>query len=152
MQGAWRGTQSRVSRITPWTEGGAKPLSHRGCPKTSFKGQCYKNEKASHRLEENSHRTISDKGTVFRIDKEPLCFNNWVNSRQFHLMKNGQGAWVVQWVGHLASVQVMIPGSWDWAPGQAPCSARSLLLPLPLPLPLLTLSLILSQMNKFKNV
>ena len=32
MQGARRGTRSWVSRITPWTEGGAKPLSHLGCP------------------------------------------------------------------------------------------------------------------------
>ena len=30
MQGARRGTRSRVSRVTPWTEGGAKPLSHPG--------------------------------------------------------------------------------------------------------------------------
>ena len=29
MQGAQPGTQSQVSRITPWAEGGAKPLSHR---------------------------------------------------------------------------------------------------------------------------
>ena len=34
-QGARRGTQSWVSRITPWAEGGAKPLSHPGCPKSS---------------------------------------------------------------------------------------------------------------------
>ena len=34
MQGAWRGTRSRVSRIRPWAEGGAKPLSHPGCPST----------------------------------------------------------------------------------------------------------------------
>ena len=32
MQGARRGTRSQVSRITPWAEAGAKPLSHRGCP------------------------------------------------------------------------------------------------------------------------
>ena len=32
MQGAQRGTRSRVSGIRPWTEGGAKPLSYRGCP------------------------------------------------------------------------------------------------------------------------
>ncbi|XP_035565703.1 AP-1 complex-associated regulatory protein isoform X3 [Canis lupus baileyi] len=32
MQGAQRGTQSQVPRITPWAEGGAKPLSHPGCP------------------------------------------------------------------------------------------------------------------------
>ena len=31
-QGARCGTQSQVSRITPWAEGGAKPLSHQGCP------------------------------------------------------------------------------------------------------------------------
>ena len=28
MQGARCGTRSRVSRIRPWVEGGAKPLSH----------------------------------------------------------------------------------------------------------------------------
>ena len=33
MQGAQCGTRSRVSRITPWAEGGAKPLSHPGCPR-----------------------------------------------------------------------------------------------------------------------
>ena len=32
MQGARRGTRSRVSRIRPWAEGGAKPLSYLGCP------------------------------------------------------------------------------------------------------------------------
>ena len=37
MQGARHGTQSRVSRIRPWAEGGAKPLSHLGCPKQLFK-------------------------------------------------------------------------------------------------------------------
>ena len=26
------GTRPRVSRITPWAEGGAKLLSHHGCP------------------------------------------------------------------------------------------------------------------------
>ena len=32
MQGVRRGTRPQVSRITPWAEGGAKPLSHSGCP------------------------------------------------------------------------------------------------------------------------
>ena len=32
MQGARRGTRSRDSRILPWDKGGAKPLSHWGCP------------------------------------------------------------------------------------------------------------------------
>ena len=31
-RGARHGTRSGVSRITPWTQGGAKPLSHLGCP------------------------------------------------------------------------------------------------------------------------
>ena len=35
-QGARRGTRSQVSRITPWAEGVAKPLSHPGCPLTYF--------------------------------------------------------------------------------------------------------------------
>ena len=32
MQGARHRIRSWVSRITPWAEGGAKPLSHPGCP------------------------------------------------------------------------------------------------------------------------
>ena len=32
MQGARCGTRSRVSRIMPWAESSAKPLSHQGCP------------------------------------------------------------------------------------------------------------------------
>ena len=36
LQGAWCGIRSQVSRIMPWAEGGAKPLSHLGCPKSIF--------------------------------------------------------------------------------------------------------------------
>ena len=36
MQGARCGTQSRVSRITPWAAGCTKPLHHRGCPRTVY--------------------------------------------------------------------------------------------------------------------
>ena len=32
MQEARSGTRSRVSRVRPWALGGAKPLSHPGCP------------------------------------------------------------------------------------------------------------------------
>ena len=32
MPGARYGTLPRVSRITPWAEGGTKPLSHPDCP------------------------------------------------------------------------------------------------------------------------
>ena len=35
-QGARRGTQSQVSRIRPWAEGGAKPLSQLGAPEMLF--------------------------------------------------------------------------------------------------------------------
>jgi len=45
------------------------------------------------------------------------------------------GTWVAQSVEHLPSAHVMIPGSQEWAPPQAPCSVGSLLLPLPLPFP-----------------
>ena len=58
---------------------------------------------------------------------------------------------MAQPVRHLPSAQVMILGSWDTAPHQAPCTVGSLLLPLPLPLPpayALSLSLSLSQINK----
>ena len=48
MLGARHGTQSWDSRITPWTEGSAKPLSHLGCPTCSlmelfdtFQGSAY---------------------------------------------------------------------------------------------------------------
>ena len=37
MQGARHGTRSWVSRITPQAEGGAKPLSHWGCPSVFLK-------------------------------------------------------------------------------------------------------------------
>ena len=36
-QGARCETRSWVSRITPWAEGGAKPLGHPGCPLDAFK-------------------------------------------------------------------------------------------------------------------
>ena len=36
MQGAQCGTPSQVSRTTPWAEGGAKQLSHPGCPLNRF--------------------------------------------------------------------------------------------------------------------
>ena len=36
MQGAWCGTRSRDSRITPWAKGSAKPLSHPGIPILQF--------------------------------------------------------------------------------------------------------------------
>ena len=36
MQGAQGETQSQVSRIRPWSEGGTKPLSHQGYPVKVF--------------------------------------------------------------------------------------------------------------------
>ena len=36
MQGARCGTRSQASRIRPWAEGGAKLLSHLGCPTNFF--------------------------------------------------------------------------------------------------------------------
>ena len=42
MQGAQCGTRSRVSRIRPWADSGAKPLSHPGCPREKFNKKKYK--------------------------------------------------------------------------------------------------------------
>ena len=54
------------------------------------------------------------------------------------------GHLVAQSIKLLPSAQVMIPESWEWAPGQTPCSVGSLLFPFLLPLPLLVLFLSLS--------
>ena len=45
MQGVWGGIQSQVSRIMPWAEGGAKPLSHPGCPKNKNSKSHYMSNK-----------------------------------------------------------------------------------------------------------
>ena len=58
--------------------------------------------------------------------------------------KNYKGACVAQSVKHLPTAHVMVPGSWDRAPHQAPCSLGSLLVPLSLLLPMYALSLSLS--------
>ena len=64
-----------------------------------------------------------------------------------------RGTCVAQLVKHLPLAQVMIHGSWNRVPHQAPCSVESLLLPfsvpLPLPLLMLVLSCLLSQINKY---
>ena len=63
--------------------------------------------------------------------------------------RNPWDTWVAPLVEHVSLAQVMIPGSWDPAPSQAPCSEGSLLFLLPLPLLRgLHLSLTLSQINK----
>ena len=41
MQGARCGTRSRDPRIRPWAEGGAKRLSHPGCPQPVFSIQLH---------------------------------------------------------------------------------------------------------------
>ena len=66
------------------------------------------------------------------------------------LNRRKPGAWAARLGKHLLWAQVTIPGSWERAPGQAPCGAQSLLLPLPLPLLVLTLGQI-NKMFKKKN-
>ena len=56
-------------------------------------------------------------------------------------------ACVAQSVKHLPLAQIMIPGFWDGAPHQAPCSAGTLLLPL-LPAHVLSCYLCYSLSNK----
>lgn len=55
------------------------------------------------------------------------------------------GAWMAQLVKHLPLAQVMILGSWDWAPCQTLCSAGSILFPLPL-------SLCIEERNEIKEM
>ena len=53
-QGAQCGTGSRVSRIRPWAEGGAKPLSHLGCPR--FYLFIHETQRERERERETRHR------------------------------------------------------------------------------------------------
>jgi len=59
---------------------------------------------------------------------------------------------VAQSVRHLPSARVVIPGSWDPAPHQAPCSAGSLLLPLLAAPPACTLFLSVKSIKKKKHL
>ena len=51
MQVAQCGTQSQIPRIRPWAEGGAKLLSHPGCPKNLFIHERHR-ERQRHRQRE----------------------------------------------------------------------------------------------------
>ena len=117
------GTWSRVSRIRPWAEGGTKPLSHLGCPKTWF----------LHALSAG----IFTEGLV-TSDLNLYIMHSFYHSKYFdpHFLlkvKDQRGTWEALLVKHLLSAQVMIPESWDRALHQAPCSLGTLLLSLPLP-------------------
>ena len=79
MWGPWHGTRSRVSRITPQAEGGAKPLGHWGClhgclgPHTGERGV------------ENSNSLI------LWSDADPLLFSKHERTNQLPwLSKNAQ--------------------------------------------------------------
>ena len=65
----------------------------------------------------------------------------------FTKVLKSRGTWVSQLVKPLPLAQVMISRSWDQAPGRAPCSVGSLLLPLPLLFPPLVLTCVLCQIN-----
>ena len=58
------------------------------------------------------------------------CVKKWVEWGQRGQLRNysSWGAWVAQSVKQLPPAQIMIPGSWDRALRQAPCSVGSLLL------------------------
>ena len=93
--------------------------------------------------------------TVHGVETQPLLFVSlllpcgyWAMAAAvvgaWLLKQQHLGApWVAQSVKCLPSAQVLTPGSWDGAPGHAPCLAKTLLL-----LPLLVLSFSLSLSNK----
>ena len=64
-----------------------------------------------------------------------------------------RSAWVAQSIKHLLLTQVMVSGSWDWAPSQVPCSVCFPLSSYPLvPQPhASSLSLKINKLNLFKK-
>ena len=80
-----------------------------------------------------------------RQKARPLC---QTASQLMNIKQKSWDAWVAQWVKPLPSAQVMISGSWDWAPHRALFLAGSLLPPLSLPVSLPTCDLSLCQINK----
>ena len=75
-------------------------------------------------------------------------FTHWHCHYYLYLIYCHRNTWVAQSVKHLLlSVQVLIPGFWDWALQPDPCSVESLLLPLPLPHPHAVLSLSLTLLS-----
>ena len=91
--------------------------------------------------------SAQERGLGARTQSQEVCWPYVLQLRKQKKCKI-RGAWGAQSVECLPSAQVMIWGSWDWAPHPAPCSAGSLLLLLPLPLLPLVLSHSLSQTNK----
>ena len=77
MQWAWCGTQSQVSRIPPWAEGGANLLSHGGCPFWRFLDLflLHKNDH-DHCLIHSFNRYLLSiyyvKGTVLDVEKKHI--------------------------------------------------------------------------------
>ena len=77
MQGAWHWTRSQDSRIRPWTEGGAKLLSHPGCPKLiSFALWCFCLENSSRYVHDSYLLNIQDWTQCYFLRK---CLFNCLN-------------------------------------------------------------------------
>ena len=112
MQGAQRGTRSWDPRITPRAEGGPKPLSHPGCPKTFLlmNLNCVQKYFAINEQENLDWIEPHNASVYFRS----ACRAQWLS--------------ICPW-----------PGARSWRPGiESPIGlpAWSLLLPLPVSLPL----------------
>ena len=77
MQGARRRTRSQGPRVTAWTEGGAKPLSHPGIPPSDH----FKSKKTTIRFRNSSNVTWRvlysslSPGTMKEAGKKPFGGN-----------------------------------------------------------------------------
>ena len=73
MQGSLRGTQSWFSRITPWAEDGAKPLSHRAALNFFFKDFIYLFMRDTHREKEREREREREKQRHRQREKQAPC-------------------------------------------------------------------------------
>ena len=83
--------------------------------------------------------------------KSPLATKDGEGMSMLIKKWSSWGTWVAQLVEHLPLAQIVISGSWDWAPHWAPGSAESLFLPLLLPLPPPTCAVSLSLSNEINK-
>ena len=161
MQGARCGTRSRVSRITPWAAGGAKPLRHQGCPEGFLTPNLKWYQGGDPARRGGGQRQWNRPGFAIRqpwVWILSLAHTGQDLGRHFSLLglpfqivsnytcqSGGRTQdWYKRWCGET----VREPGVWSWRPwieSHIGLPAWSLLLPLPVSLPL---SLSLSLMNK----
>ena len=163
MQGAGHRTWSQVSRIRPWAEGGATPLSHQGCPifllfkevlGISAKPTVIYTQFVVASTKWNSGTHKSDENWRIRQLSGAFLTSEYISNTDFRSYSFTQARiWFIGQPGCLSglvlpSAQGLILETWDrvprWAPFVEPAS------PLPVFLPT-SLSLSLCVLNEWIN-